>query len=326
MFPGSLFSPVARPKVTGRSLLREIWRCSKRLLVYTPQIYDNYLYKSGEGVSVSFVAIWMIGDLTNLFGAVKQHLLQTMIVLSVYYALCDLVLLLQIFHYRRYHRLKANKTLSQDAPGSEAATLAPDDSQLADAETSPLLARADGSDRLESPHKYTHKIGSQVYRALNYCSQGLPSYFTVYGLILVIGLLGWSISQAPPSDPQDPKIIPSPPPPSGGETWDTTAQIMGWISAFAYLSSRIPQIFKNQVTKCHGLSLLFFLVGITGNLTYVASILTVDRSPEHIIINLSWLVGSGGTIFLDLIVLYQFWSYRNERVDPPAIRQDDNSS
>ncbi|KNZ46026.1 hypothetical protein VP01_761g12 [Puccinia sorghi] len=284
-------------------------------------IYENYLYKSGEGVSVSFVAIWMIGDLTNLFGAVKQHLLQTMIVLSVYYTLCDLVLLLQIFHYRRYHRNKAEKQISQNAPGSEAATLAPDDSQLADAETSPLLARADNSERLESTQKYTHKIGTQVYRALNYCSQGLPSYFTVYGLILVIGLLGWSISQAPHSDPQDPRIMPTPPPPSGGESWDTTAQIMGWISAFAYLSSRIPQIFKNQVTKCHGLSLLFFLLQTKKNVISRAS----DPSP-NLTNARSWLVGSGGTIFLDLIVLYQFWSYRNERFDPPTLREDDNSS
>lgn len=298
------------------------------LLVYTPQIYENYLYKSGEGVSVSFIVIWMIGDLANLFGAVKQHLLQTMIILSMYYTLCDLVLLLQIFHYRRYHQLKAARNVSLSV-GSETGNVGVDHvaSEPAEAETSPLLSRHDGSDQPENTKLSSKYLSNRVYRALKYCSQGLPSYFAVYGVILFIGLLGWSISQNPRSDPQDPKT----PPPAGGssdevtEIWDTTAQIMGWISAFAYLSSRIPQIFKNQVTKCHGLSLLFFLVGITGNLTYVASILTVDRSPEHILINLSWLIGSGGTIFLDLIVLYQFWSYRHERADSSIIPQEDAS-
>ncbi|KAA1083036.1 hypothetical protein PGT21_023561 [Puccinia graminis f. sp. tritici] len=300
------------------------------LLVYTPQIYENYVYKSGEGVSISFVVIWMIGDLTNLFGAVKQHLLQTMIILSIYYTLCDLVLLLQIFHYRRYHRQRAAKTVSMNAPGSETGNVVSNGmaSERAEAEeTSPLLSRNDDSNQLENTKGSPKSICNQLYRALNYCSQALPSYITVYGLILVIGFLGWSISQNPRLDPQDPK---APPPANDGsgngnrptETWDITAQIMGWISAFAYLSSRVPQIFKNQVTKCHGLSLLFFLVGITGNLTYVASILTVDRSPDHILINLSWLIGSGGTIFLDLIVLYQFWSYRHERADSSIIREE----
>ncbi|KAI9613020.1 hypothetical protein H4Q26_010291 [Puccinia striiformis f. sp. tritici PST-130] len=282
------------------------------LLVYTPQIYENYLYKSGEGVSISFVVIWMIGDLTNLFGAVKQHLLQTMIVLSIYYTLCDLVLLLQIFHYRRYHRQRANKIAVQ---GSETGNIAIDGvaSGPSETETAPLLSRNDDSrGPIENSKGSSKYICNQIYNLLNYCSQGIASYFTVYGVILLIGVLGWSLSRNPRLDPQDPKT----PPPAGGgdevtEIWDTTAQIMGWISAFSYLSSRIPQIFKNRVTS----------VGITGNLTYVASILTVDRSPDHILINLSWLIGSGGTIFLDLIVLYQFWSYRHDRIDPSTIQQ-----
>jgi hypothetical protein len=205
----------------------------------------------------------MIGDLTNLFGAVKQHLIQTMIVLSIYYTLCDLILLLQIFYYRRYHKQKAAKIISENNPGTETGNLPANElsSQLAETETSPLLSRTDdSSNRIENTNDFAKDIYARVSSALDYCSQGLPSYFTVYSLILIIGFLGWFISQNPRSDPQDPK---TPPPSSGGkptETWDTTAQIMGWISAFAYLSSRIPQIFKNQVTKCHGLSLLFFLV------------------------------------------------------------------
>jgi hypothetical protein len=35
------------------------------------------------------------------------------------------------------------------------------------------------------------------------------------------------------------------------------------------------------------------------------SILLVSVEPEHLSINASWLVGSGGTIFLDMIVLTQ---------------------
>jgi uncharacterized protein with PQ loop repeat len=55
-----------------------------RLVVYTPQIIENYRRKSGEGLSVLFVVIWLIGDLFNLFGAILAGLLPTVIILAVY--------------------------------------------------------------------------------------------------------------------------------------------------------------------------------------------------------------------------------------------------
>jgi hypothetical protein len=36
------------------------------LVVYTPQIWENYQLKSGEGLSVGFVVLWLMGDLTGL--------------------------------------------------------------------------------------------------------------------------------------------------------------------------------------------------------------------------------------------------------------------
>lgn len=54
------------------------------MIVYSPQIYENYSLQSGEGLSVLFVVIWLIGDLTNLFGALMAGLLPTVIILAVY--------------------------------------------------------------------------------------------------------------------------------------------------------------------------------------------------------------------------------------------------
>ena len=53
-------------------------------MVYSPQIIENYRRKSGEGLSVSFVLIWLAGDLFNLIGAVWARLLSTVIILAVY--------------------------------------------------------------------------------------------------------------------------------------------------------------------------------------------------------------------------------------------------
>jgi predicted kinase len=44
---------------------------------------------------------------------------------------------------------------------------------------------------------------------------------------------------------------------------------------------------------------------------------------EHLWVNASWLVGSGGTVILDFIVLGQFWYYRRERRQTELTEGDD---
>jgi len=70
------------------------------IIVYSPQLYENYALQSGEGLSILFVVVWLLGDLFNLLGAVAAGLLPTIIILALYYTLCDIVLLCQIYYYR----------------------------------------------------------------------------------------------------------------------------------------------------------------------------------------------------------------------------------
>ena len=48
---------------------------------------------------------------------------------------------------------------------------------------------------------------------------------------------------------------------------------------------------------------MFFLFACLGNITYVLSILAASLDPRYIFANLSWLVGSAGTLMLDGVVL-----------------------
>jgi hypothetical protein len=52
--------------------------------VYSPQIYENFRLKSGEGLSIAFVVIWLAGDLCNFIGASIAGLLPTVIILAGY--------------------------------------------------------------------------------------------------------------------------------------------------------------------------------------------------------------------------------------------------
>lgn len=57
---------------------------NRRIIVYSPQIIENYQLQSGEGLSLLFVYTWLLGDVCNLWGAAMAHLLPTMIILGVY--------------------------------------------------------------------------------------------------------------------------------------------------------------------------------------------------------------------------------------------------
>ena len=119
--------------------------------------------------------------------------------------------------------------------------------------------------------------------------------------------------------------------------FDLWGQIFGYLCAVFYLGSRIPQLLLNYRRKStEGISMLFFLFACVGNLTYVMSILAYEpgctrfesydgvRSGcesgewargygQYILLNASWIIGSAGTLLLDLIIFSQFWTYRDRK-------------
>jgi uncharacterized protein with PQ loop repeat len=80
----------------------------------------------------------------------------------------------------------------------------------------------------------------------------------------------------------------------------------------------VPQIIKNyQEKSCEGLALLFFLLSLTGNFTYGASLIAYSQKPSYILKALPWLLGSLGTIAEDLIIFVQFRLYAPSRQVKP---------
>lgn len=73
--------------------------------------------------------------------------------------------------------------------------------------------------------------------------------------------------------------------------------------------------------------MLFFLFACVGNLTYVLSIFAYEPAcarfgfcehnewerqyGRYILLNASWLIGSAGTLILDMLIFGQFWVYRD---------------
>jgi solute carrier family 66 (lysosomal lysine-arginine transporter), member 1 len=63
---------------------------------------------------------------------------------------------------------------------------------------------------------------------------------------------------------------------------------------------------NNNIT---GLALLFFLLSLTGNLTYGLSVFSYSQDAEYIVKAIPWLLGSLGTMVEDAIIFYQFRIY-----------------
>lgn len=79
-------------------------------------------------------------------------------------------------------------------------------------------------------------------------------------------------------------------------------------------SARIPQIIKNYREKsCEGLALLFFLLSLTGNLAYGASLVAYSQEKDYLIRALPWLLGSLGTVVEDNVIFVQFHLYKSGR-------------
>lgn len=119
---GPQFSAETISGITG-SISIACW-----LVVFSPQIIENFRRRSGDGLSLSFLVIWLAGDVFNVLGAIFQHVLPTMLILAIYCialmhalqtnqdTLADVILILQVLYYRRYPYRKRRP--SSHAPGA----------------------------------------------------------------------------------------------------------------------------------------------------------------------------------------------------------------
>ncbi|KAF7305095.1 hypothetical protein MKEN_01224700 [Mycena kentingensis (nom. inval.)] len=98
-------------------------------------------------------------------------------------------------------------------------------------------------------------------------------------------------------------------------------RIFAWLCTTLYLTSRLPQIWKNFVRKSvEGLSMYLFIFAFLGNTFYVLSIVTSEKanqpppvSTEFFRESLPYLLGSGGTLMFDVTIVSQSVIYRRPK-------------
>ena len=112
-----------------------------------------------------------------------------------------------------------------------------------------------------------------------------------------------------------------PPPPS----WERiVGRISAWICTVLYMTSRLPQIWTNLTRRSvEGLSILLFFSAFMGNLLYTVSILvnpesTGPQARDYLAESIPFLLGSGGTLIFDLIIMAQWFAWKGNSPHPIA--------
>ncbi|OCL03867.1 vacuolar membrane PQ loop repeat protein [Glonium stellatum] len=283
------------------------------IFLLVPQLIENYKQGAADGISLAFLTVWFIGDITNLAGAVWAGLVPTAIVLAVYFCFSDLILITQCLYYNFINARKSRKEITRP-------------NQTQDSAEQPLLGRRDSSIGLPGSHRRRSSAASRQHRAslartdslTSIVEEDSPSNEWAKNIISILavcaaGTAGWAIAWK--TEVWTPTPVDDG---AGGTDMALGAQILGYASAICYLGARIPQIMKNYKDKsCEGLSLLFFILSLIGNATFGAAILFHSVEKEYFLTNLPWLLGSLGTMIEDATIFVQFRIYGNQ--SPSAI-------
>jgi uncharacterized protein with PQ loop repeat len=320
------------------------------VFLLVPQLIENYRLGSAEGISLTFLFIWFLGDLANLAGALWAGLVPTVTALAIYFCFADVTLITQCLYYGRIKkrreaaaaRANSGALIAESASGNPSSEQTP----LLQNHTRPKTADSTsgrltdvtnenlglpGSRRRSSAASrrtfentiagsrenlgdIEESVGDEI-TSVKPRSEWLKNTLAILAIFLV-GAAGWAITY------QLGIWTPTPAPSSGskqGEPEHETplgASLLGYASAVLYLGARVPQIIKNQRERsCEGLSLLFFLLSLVGNATYGAGILFHSVQRQYFLTNLPWLIGSLGTMGEDAVIFVQFSVFGEENVE-----------
>lgn len=324
------------------------------VIVFVPQIYENFYRSSAEGLSLLFVVLWLAGDVFNLVGAMMQHLLMTMIILAAYYTIADIILLIQCLWYdRNVDPMLSVDEINDIDPIHFSPATPINENVLQDVfnEQQPLLVRrgshssAYNSLQQHVTEEQTTQQGDVEEEELvesldkgNYLSD-----IMIVSLVILAGFVSWYIpycnryynnsNSNPTSQTFTITSRFSMVSHHHRQPHDNTdddievnilAQFFGYLSALLYLGSRIPQILLNfQRKSCEGISFLFFLFACLGNTTFITSVMAISLDPKYLLVNASWLIGSSGTLIMDFIIFGQFFLYGRGKVEKITTEQED---
>ncbi|EEH18692.1 hypothetical protein PABG_07752 [Paracoccidioides brasiliensis Pb03] len=233
------------------------------IFLLVPQLIENYKNGSADAVSLAFLFVWFIGDITNLIGSLWAQLVPVIITIAIYFCLADGILISQCIYYDHQNARRDAAAAAHERSGSDYRTLSSAtagsvseaDSDAMDP-TTPLLSRRMSQNlvasalvavasrrRRRSTESMRRRRSSHLQDSLTkILEETEPRNAWARNSLSVIGICaagaaGWLIAWQsgvwhPTSNEHSGQTV-------------LGAQVMGYVSAVCYLGARIPQIIKN---------------------------------------------------------------------------------
>lgn len=266
------------------------------LFAQMPQIYKNYKIQSTAGLSIFFLTEWLLGDLTNLLGALFTGQATWQVVVASYYTFVDVCLVVQFFWYS-YLRFKvvstgsdsydsdANSNIGSDdfnglspintnfvggtTAGATMHQLDSQDVRPHATEQTPLFSRIDYDRKASDMTAVQHNRQNLLFDFANSMSPkaALAS--------VAVASLSTSARASPLLSVAAIHLTSSRNSLAPSATLYWLGTVLSWSSTILYLASRLPQLCHNYSRKSTaGLSPLLFLAAFSGNFFYSTSLLS----------------------------------------------------
>ena len=322
------------------------------LFAQAPQVYKNYRLQSTSGLSIYFLAVWLLGDLTNLLGALFTKQARWQVVVASYYVTVDILLCYQYFWYTYGRMWKMRRSSEQfedidaedDRSGDVIVGISPPEGNSVSESTSSDTARkANTSPKprdIQGPRRRSSSSSKEYstpthHTIIRSSQSSLP--ITSPKSLMFLSMICIVLANASPLRPE---VITA----SQKDTpIEDAGRVLSWLSTVLYLGSRFPQIIKNHVRRSTaGLSSTLFIAAFCGNLFYSSSILTnplawnsyppfglhgwvgADGSDRSTWISLAapfWL-GAAGVLVMDATIDMQFLIYGEDLEQSQIIVRD----
>ncbi|KAK9868716.1 hypothetical protein WJX84_010978 [Apatococcus fuscideae] len=301
------------------------------IVAQIPQLVQNYRTKKAEALSPWFLAQWLMGDTTNLIGCLLSgEQLPTTTYTAMWFIFADICLMVQYIYYgslQRRHQRQQSKywserqrhsvSHSEDVPPN----LRPDAAALQDGRKLTKAVKVPSGRHQPVLNRTSWASNSAPTRMLSCCALifVVRQSFMFGGLDMeTAGLPAGSLRRLLFDAPA--AVVLSK---SHNPAWARVAGTwVGYLSSVLYLSSRMSQIHKNWSRRsAEGLAYAMFICSISANCLYGLGILIRTYHTSQLWSSLPWLIGSLGTVSLDVIILSQvclYGTHEAKQQDPEA--------
>lgn len=201
-----------------------------------PQLIENYRNGNAEAISLLFLFVWFLGDITNLIGGAWAGLVPVIVAIAVYFCIADGVLIGQCLYYKARNSRQPRPRRRTSSSVFEPSTPDP---------TTPLLGRrfsdayahTQTGEIVDNPRNSTRRAESSsddmLAKIVEENDVGRKAWVKNFSSVLgicVIGMAGWTVAwrtgvwkPAPVEEGL------------GGVDMAPGAMVLGYISAVCYL-------------------------------------------------------------------------------------------